>query len=144
MIVAARVFAYTVAMPGKPRDPGGRPVFLGLSHIRFPVGAIASITHRITGVVLALAVPAAVVLMAYSAQAPYQFQRVAAWLDSLPGVLGVALVAAAATHHLLAGVRVLVMDAGHGESLTTARRTAWGSLAGAVVAGIATLVGMLL
>lgn len=126
-------------MPGKPHDPAGRPVFLSLSRIRFPVGAIASITHRITGVILAAAVPGAMALVAYSAQAPYQFRQVGAWLTSWPGTVGLVVVAAAAAHHLLAGIRVMVMDAGWGESLTTARRTAWGSLAGAALAGLATL-----
>lgn len=131
-------------MPGKPRDPGGRPIYLSLSRFRFPVGAIASITHRITGVILAVAMPGAVGLLAYSAATPPRFQQVAGWVDSPAGALVLALVAAAAVHHLLAGLRVLVMDAGWGEGLATARRTAAGSLALAGVAGIAVLVGLLL
>ena len=40
------------------RLPGARrPVFLNLIRIRFPIGAIASIGHRISGVILASALP---------------------------------------------------------------------------------------
>ena len=41
-----------------------RPVFLDLRHIQMPVGALASIGHRISGVVLAIGVPVVVYLLA--------------------------------------------------------------------------------
>ena len=34
-----------------------RPVFFNLTQIQMPVGAITSIMHRVTGVVLAIAIP---------------------------------------------------------------------------------------
>jgi succinate dehydrogenase / fumarate reductase cytochrome b subunit len=144
MIVLADKAAYTATMPGKPHDPHGRPVFLGLTRIRFPVGAIASIAHRITGVLLAIAVPGAVALLARSASAPGPFQQVAGWLATPWAAVAVGLVAAAATHHLLAGLRIMAMDAGWLEGLTGARRTAAASLVGAAVVGIATVGGLLL
>ena len=39
------------------RQPRVRPVFFKLTQIQMPVGAITSIAHRVTGVVLALGLP---------------------------------------------------------------------------------------
>ena len=38
-------------------DPQNAPVFLNLFRIRFPAGAIASIAHRISGILLFLSLP---------------------------------------------------------------------------------------
>ncbi|MBC7455943.1 MAG: hypothetical protein H7335_20055, partial [Massilia sp.] len=43
-----------------------RPVFLNLTQIHKPVGALTSISHRISGVVLAASVPAAIYVLALS------------------------------------------------------------------------------
>jgi len=40
-----------------------RPVFFNLARIQMPVGALTSITHRVTGILLALGVPALGVLL---------------------------------------------------------------------------------
>ena len=40
-----------------------RPVFLNLTQIKLPVGALTSIGHRISGVVLAINVPIAIYLL---------------------------------------------------------------------------------
>jgi len=122
----------------KPTDPLGRPIFLDLLRIRFPVGAWASILHRITGVILVLAIPTALALMVYSARSPSHFRQAAAWLGNGWVDLVLALVLGAVTHHLLAGLRVLFMDMGIGTDLPAARRTAWGSLitAALVAAGV--------
>jgi succinate dehydrogenase / fumarate reductase cytochrome b subunit len=128
-------------MVNRPPDPLGRPVFLDLRRIRFPVGAITSITHRITGALLVLASPAALAVLAYSTRSPAAFRRVGEWLTGVPAALLVAVLAAALVHHLLAGVRILLMDAGLGVRLDRARGSAWASLAAAAAVGLATLIG---
>ena len=45
-----------------------RPVFLNLTQIRMPVGALTSIGHRITGMLLAAGVPVGVFLLDRSLQ----------------------------------------------------------------------------
>ena len=40
------------------KQPRRLPVFLNLAQIRFPIGAIASIAHRVSGVLLFIALPA--------------------------------------------------------------------------------------
>lgn len=107
-----------------------RPVFLNFARIRFPVGAVASIGHRISGVVLVLALPFAVLALQRSLEDEAAFYAMMD-LMRVPAVL----LAWAAAHHLFAGIRHLLTDVGIGSSLTAARRSAYAALiAGAAVA----------
>lgn len=131
---------YTADMAKTPADPYGRPVFLNLFRFHFPVGAVASFIHRVTGVLLVLAVPTGLGLAEYSTRSASHFRWVAAILDTpWAAVLG-AMVMAALVHHLVAGVRVMLMDIGVGVRLPAARASAWGSLAAAGVSGVLALV----
>jgi len=129
-------------MAMKPTDPKNRPVFLDLRRIRFPVGAIASILHRLTGVLLVLAIPAALGLLAHSSSSPAHFREVGRWLEGPLAAVVLAVVLGAAVHHLLAGVRIILMDAGIGVKLGVARRSAWVALLIAAASAVATLVGL--
>ena len=111
-----------------------RPVFLKLLAIRFPIGAIASIGHRISGVVLAAALPFLVAAFDRSLNSEQAYRQALAAMRSPPGLLGMLLLCWALAHHLLAGTRHLLMDADIGSSLPTARKTAWIVLAGGLVA----------
>ncbi len=126
-------------MARRTHDPHDRPVFLKLLRIHFPVGAVTSFLHRVTGVILVLAIPPALALVMYSAESPEHFRRVEVWLEGPALVLAQSLVLAAAIHHLLAGLRMLLMDAGVGVALPWARKSAWGTLA---VAGVALVAGL--
>ena len=120
------------------RQRPARPVFFNLTRIQMPVGAITSIAHRVTGVVLALGLPFflyVLYLSLDSAQSYEHLMRIAG-----TGLFKVALVAFiwALSHHLLAGVRHLLMDIGIGSHLVEARRSAWGvNIGGAVMALVA-------
>ncbi len=112
-----------------------RPVFLNLTKIQMPVGALASIGHRISGVILALSVPAAVYLFAVSLRDELGFARVLALFGQLPVKAAAVIVVWALAHHLLAGVRHLLTDFDIGSPLRVARRSAWFvNLAGIAVA----------
>ena len=104
-----------------------RPVFLNLARIRFPVGAVASIGHRISGVLLVLALPFAVLALERSLSSPEAFAAVAA---SPLARLAFFVLAWAAAHHLFAGIRHLLTDVGIGASLPAARRSAYAALLG--------------
>jgi succinate dehydrogenase / fumarate reductase cytochrome b subunit len=140
VIVPARQGSYTASMAMKPVDPKNRPVFLDLRRIRFPVGAIASILHRITGVILVLAIPTALGLIAHSSTSPAHFRQVGRWLEGPLAAVALAVVLGAAVHHLLAGFRILFMDAGIGVRLGAARLSAWAALLIAAASGGAALV----
>lgn len=112
-----------------------RPVFLNLAQIRFPVGAIASIGHRISGVLLVLLLPFAVLALERSLRADAAYVVLEGWVR-----LPAALVAWACAHHLFAGIRHLLTDVGVGAALPAARASAWAALIGAAAVGLAALV----
>jgi len=111
------------------------PVYLNLARIRFPVGAIASIGHRISGVLLVLALPFAVLALERSLQAGGTYASIEGWVR-----LPAALFAWACAHHLFAGVRHLLMDVGVGASLPAGRRSAYAAIIAAALVGLAVLV----
>ncbi len=111
------------------------PVFLDLTKIRMPVGALTSIGHRISGTVLALSVPFAIWLLALSLRDDGGFAQVQT-LFAQPGVKGGSVIAIwALAHHVLAGTRHLLSDFNLGSPLRVARRSAWVvNLAGVLIA----------
>ena len=102
-----------------------RPVFLDLRHIQMPVGAPASIGHRISGVVLAIGVPVVVYLLALSLKDEQSFAHVASHLRLVPVKALLVVLVWAISHHVLAGVRHLLSDFDIGSPLRLARRSAW-------------------
>ena len=112
-----------------------RPVFLDPRHIRLPVGALASIGHRISGIVLAGSVPFAVYLLGLSLRDDRSYAEVAGLLHRVAFKPVVVVVVWAFAHHVLAGVRHLLSDFDIGSPLRVARRSAWFvNLAGVVLA----------
>jgi succinate dehydrogenase / fumarate reductase, cytochrome b subunit len=102
-----------------------RPFFLNPLQIQMPVGALSSIVHRATGVLLAASVPLDVYLLDLSLRSEHAFATLASWF-ALPAVKGVVLVLIwALAHHALAGIRHLLTDVGIGSTLHAARRSAW-------------------
>ena len=102
-----------------------RPVFFNLFQIQMPVGALTSITHRVTGVLLALGVPLLIYLLDLSLQSPQSYEQVISIFDRL-AFRGAAFVFVwALAHHVLAGIRHLLSDIDFGSQLPAARRSAW-------------------
>lgn len=115
-----------------------RPRFLALWQIRFPIGAIASIGHRVSGVLLLVALPPLTLALDQSLRGRSGFEQL---LDELrsPQLAPLVFVAVwALTHHLLAGIRHLAMDIGIGFRLRQARATAWISIVAALLAAAVT------
>lgn len=115
-----------------------RPVFFNLLQIQMPVGALTSILHRVTGVMLAIGVPFCIYLLDLSLQGPRSWE----WVVDLFGrwyVKPAAIVFVwALAHHSLAGVRHLLSDVDIGSRLPAGRRSAWiVNVAGVVVALLA-------
>ena len=93
--------------------------------LQMPVGAMTSITHRVTGVLLALGVPFSIYLLDLSLQGPQSYVQVTGLFDKL-AFRGAAIVFVwALAHHLLAGIRHLLSDVDIGSQLPAARRSAW-------------------
>ena len=115
------------------------PVFLNLFRIRFPVAAITSIAHRVSGVLLFLFFPFLVWLLDLSLQGPDGYARALALLQPLWVRLGLALIGWSLLHHLLSGIRFLLIDIDVGVSLGVARRSAWAVNIIGVLLGLACL-----
>ncbi len=102
-----------------------RPVFLNPMQIQMPVGALSSILHRASGVLLAASIPFDVYLLDLSLRSEPAFAKVTGLFD-LPVVKLAALVLIwALAHHVLAGIRHLLTDISVGSTLYPARRSAW-------------------
>ena len=102
------------------------PIYLNLFRIRFPVGAVTSIAHRVSGVLLFLCFPLLVYLLDLSLQGPDGFAIAVTWLQSFWIRLASIAVAWSVIHHLFSGIRFLAIDTGVGVHLESARITAWG------------------
>jgi succinate dehydrogenase / fumarate reductase cytochrome b subunit len=117
-----------------------RPVFLDLARLQYPVGALASIAHRISGVVLLCFLPFAVLALQRSLAGEAQF---ASLLEGLRAPLGRALlvlVAWACAQHVFAVIRHLLSDVDVGSSLQASRRSALAVLAAAAAVALAALL----
>ncbi len=108
-----------------------RPVFLNLLQIRLPVAGVLSIAHRVSGVLLFLALPLLIGLLELALSGEAGFARVAALLHGVGGWTARFLLSWALLHHLLAGVRYLLIDADLGVQAPLYRQSAWAVLAGA-------------
>lgn len=114
-----------------------QPRFLVLWQIRLPITGLVSILHRISGVALFLALPFLLYLLQTSLQSEEGFYRVGTILASWPLKLCALLLLWLFVHHLLAGIRVLLIDMEWGVELPAARRSA------SVVVALAVLLALL-
>jgi succinate dehydrogenase cytochrome b subunit len=118
--------------------PRQRPVFFNPLQIQLPVGALTSITHRVTGVILALGIPLGAYLLDTSLRDPEGYARVAALLGAMPSRIAAIVLVWALAHHLLAGIRHLLSDIDVGSRLSASRRSAWiVNVSGLAIAGLA-------
>ena len=101
----------------RPTSKDTRPVNLDLGTIELPVTAYASITHRVTGVLMFFSSFLMLWALDASLQSEASFDGLAKVMSSAPAK-GIAWVTATVlTYHALAGIKHLVMDAGVGETL---------------------------
>lgn len=114
-----------------------RPIFLNLWRITFPITAIISILHRISGVIIFLFLPVGFCVLGRSLQSSDAFLQITNGLKHQLGWLFLLWVLSVAVFgHLFAGIRHLLMDAGAGESLTAGRTSAWIVLIATIVVAI--------
>lgn len=121
-----------------------RPVFLELWRIRLPIPAVVSILHRVSGVLMVLSIPVLAWLFAQALASPAGFAASAAFLGHPLVQLVLVVMAWALLHHLIAGVRYLVIDLGLGVDRPTARGTAWTALTAALALTVVVAGGMVL
>lgn len=113
-----------------------RPVNLDLSTIKFPITAIVSITHRITGVVLLGGILVLMWMLDASLTSEESFNELRQLMANPLAKVVLWGVLAALAYHLVMGIRHMFMDLGIGESLK-------GGQAGAKLALVLAIVLML-
>jgi len=98
-----------------------RPVNLDLSTITFPLPALTSIAHRITGVILFVGLIFVFWALDASLSSPEGFEAVRGALEHnfLAKLVAWGLLSALA-YHFVAGIKHLLMDAGYGVDLENA------------------------
>ncbi|WP_092873571.1 succinate dehydrogenase cytochrome b556 subunit [Izhakiella capsodis] len=102
-----------------------RPVNLDLTTIRFPVTAIASILHRMSGVITFIAVGILLWLLGLSLSSPEGFMQAAAIMESFIVKFIIWGILTALAYHIAGGIRHVLMDFGIlGETLEAGTRSA--------------------
>lgn len=111
-----------------------RPVNLALHTMKFPITAITSILHRISGFLIFFAIPLSLWILNSTLNAPDSFDHTMGILNSPAGKFGVWVFLSALLFHLIMGIRHLLMDLGIGETLKGGRLGAWAAIICAAIA----------
>ena len=94
-----------------------RPVNLDLGKFHFPLPAITSILHRITGVLIFIGLAFLLYGLDLSLSGEEGFAAVQSIMDGFFAKLIVWGILSALAYHLVTGIRHMVMEAGIGETL---------------------------
>ena len=124
-------------------DTKPRPVFLNLFKIRLPMAGIMSIIHRATGVLMVLSIPLLIYLFDLSLSGADGFATAKAILGMGLVKLILFLMLWALMHHLLAGIRYLLIDIDIGVEKPLFRQTAMAVTVAAPVVALILLGGLL-
>lgn len=110
-----------------------RPVNLDLSKFHFPLPAITSILHRVSGIIIFVGVAFMLYGLDLSLSGEEGFGHVNELLNSFFAKLIVWGILSALLYHLVAGIKHLLMDIGIGEELESGRVAAKATLAIAII-----------
>ncbi len=106
-----------------------RPRFLDLRKIWLPLPGLVSILHRASGLLLVAAMPVAIWLLDLSLRDAQGFDQARAFLANPLVRAAVPLLVWSLAHHLLAGIRFLLLDLDIGIARRKARASSWAVLA---------------
>jgi len=102
-----------------------RPKHLNLFKIRMPVTAVASIAHRVSGVLLVMLIPVVVYLLQRSLHSEQSYDALMQLLTHPLAKMLLIIGIWAISHHFFAGIRFLLIDVDIGILKASARRSAW-------------------
>lgn len=120
-----------------------RPVHLNVLQIKLPVAGVMSILHRATGALMVLALPFMIYLLDLALDGEGGYAAAGDLLDGALFTLVVFVLVWAVMHHLLAGIRYLLIDVHVGVEKPVYRQTAWAVMAAAPILAIL-ITGILL
>jgi succinate dehydrogenase / fumarate reductase cytochrome b subunit len=101
-----------------------RPKNLDLATVKFPITATASILHRVSGIIVFIALAIFLLLLNYSLASETDFVRVAGYFDNIliEFVMWGSLTGLA--YHAVFGVRHMIQDLGFWEEMDSASLSA--------------------
>lgn len=100
-----------------------RPVWYNLSPTNLPLPGIVSILHRISGILLVMALIWGLYLLDLSLASEAGFRHLSEYLGHPLAKLGALIMTWAFFHHFCAGIRYLLLDLQIGIDLGSARRS---------------------
>ena len=115
-----------------------RPKNLNLFTIRFPIPAIASILHRLSGFILFIMTPFLLWVLHSSLSSQQSFENLQQAIANPFTKFVIWGTLSAFIYHFIAGIRHLFMDVGIGEELKSGRFTAMLTIILAVILSILT------
>lgn len=98
-----------------------RPKFLSLTRIRFPLTAVVSILHRISGVLLFASLPLLLWMLQGSLRSSETYAALLEAMQRPFNRLFLLVLLWAFLHHLCAGIRYLLIDIERGVAIAQAR-----------------------
>lgn len=103
------------------RKPYKRPVNLNFFTIQFPITAVVSLLHRMSGILILFFIPALLWFLEASLASNQQWDSIGVvldnfWIKSLFYIVIVGFI-----YHFIAGIRHLLMDMGIGDTKLGAR-----------------------
>ena len=101
-----------------------RPINLDITTIKFPLAAIASILHRITGVILFLGMSIFLYLLQLSLKSEAGFTSALELSNRISVKLVIWALIICVAYHLIAGLKHLLLDLGLGETKVAAEHGA--------------------
>lgn len=121
-----------------------RPKYLNLLKIRLPVTGVASILHRISGVLLFISIPFLIYALSLSLRSPESFAQVYAFFDTMLVRAFALILLYSLAHHFFAGLRFLLLDLDIGVELKAARASALGVILAGLVTFVLVVIGVIL
>lgn len=100
-----------------------RPIWYNLSPANLPVPGLVSILHRISGLLLALALVWLLYLLELSLSSEAGFRQFVVYVSHPLAKLGILILLWSFFHHFCAGIRYLLLDLRIGIDLAGARRS---------------------
>jgi len=103
-----------------------RPKYLNLFKIKLPIAGIISIFHRITGLLLFIAIPVSLYLLQLSVKDVHSFTTVTDLMLYPITRFFILLILWSFVHHLITGMRFLLIDLEFFLDKKASRSSAWG------------------
>ncbi len=101
-----------------------RPINLDLRTLHFPVMAITSIMHRVSGIIIFVLLPIMVYFLQLSLGSKESYHHLLKLLANPLLKLIVWGFVSALAYHFMAGIRHMIADLGYGETVSTAKKSA--------------------